>query len=1188
MDVQHNGQDQPSEKEHVNRLIFQKSGGKSMPGTRLKSHSEDGQTAHSAHISDNADEDGKDPQGTRSMHGNSQGPSDNLHVDQDATKDSILGDATPSDLTLGEVTPGGSQETLDSQTSARESYYNSLFQNSEETISMLKRLFSEDMANMEEIVRSFNVDKFADFNGPSPDLNLFEWLPPEPLPDGGKSTCILPTDEHNGTSDILSSCDEITDLFHSSISLERYDYCEFPVSSYVNSTQNDLDFKISNLSSVHETLYASSDITTLTSLEKFLVQLLQPKSFYGGLTPYGRLLAFINLSYLQRHVNQLKALYNHPEMSIIRGVLTSKQEGIITRALSQTDDRGRYDDRGRVDKIRAHDRVKGSRSDHFDSWAPTQKSKYATHYISGIKHQKQRLAVLDSLSSMYKPGGEAHFPRFVCGTIDRNLVSHSETLSIPLEKSDKRNIHLQFEKIEPFEGIEEIWPKTLLLPQVLLEGTRVQVAPLKHGAPMAWREATVASIAAGQVMMNIQSDHKERMYILRNFVPPNVPVMRLEKGYWRLMPRPIDLDTDLYIGSCLSLMESGDCVDVVVTGIFYDEDHSLIAAVKSPSDETLFEREDSGQEYETQLTCACDGHTLRVFEGKCIKRRGLRIRVHCLHDKRDRILDVDKLKGYKLNYDIQAHFDGPHDGYSIQFPSSLWVVPRNLSFLADPVGSRGPPKAGYNWLFKPKYALVMFPFSRSVDVLQDLCRLIPFLHPELNYAALCAGLWSLRSGAKQIAEQREEPTDNNKTETVSYTRSQKAAIRELTTTDVTSEVCSDLVRCPFSLTRRLFGCFPVISLWIALDTFDPESNKMPTIPTNIRVPKLASCSKCGGKVFPRSGMTRLVSPGAEAISTPSLESLSAKNTRSKDPDTANEQENEGVEKEDHSHLFTCNMEKPPAFDSSLVPGEVQVLRNLEKTEEWVKRLQLLAVGRWRITREFNASYSVDDELALSILKSPGQSAVNPKGNNEFLNQLTGLMQGVKRSKDTVIDPELYTCAIETAYEDFGNNVEVALLRGWSVFLRSQNDGWKESCNVVPREKPIIHSSNAYDVYARQVSTTEAVRHGLSKRAAQLELSRAEKRGPMATRKEILTSRRESHVGRPPLHRSESLVTKPSRRPGAPRKAKRARVLEVFDDEDEEEDEDDIRIDDDTDYCEFTDNPPRRRYISFLNWDEDFD
>lgn len=86
---------------------------------------------------------------------------------------------------------------------------------------------------------------------------------------------------------------------------------------------------------------------------------------------------------------------------------------------------------------------------------------------SGIKYNKQRLTIVDTLSSMYKTGGEPHFPRFVCGSVDRSKVVQSETISIPFDKSERHNIHVQFEKFNSTDS--NMWPKLNTLPQTITE-----------------------------------------------------------------------------------------------------------------------------------------------------------------------------------------------------------------------------------------------------------------------------------------------------------------------------------------------------------------------------------------------------------------------------------------------------------------------------------------------------------------------------------------------------------------------------------------------------------------------------------------------------------------------------------------------------------------------------------------------
>eukprot|EP00375_Theileria_parva_P003274 XP_765955.1 hypothetical protein [Theileria parva strain Muguga] len=611
--------------------------------------------------------------------------------------------------------------------------------------------------------------------------------------------------------------------------------------------------------------------------------------------------------------------------------------------------------------------------------------------------------------------------------------------------------------------------------------TFVQVAPLKYGSLMGWKAGTVASISSGQLMIRVPNELKERMYLLRNFIPPNVPVVKLEKGYWRLLPRELDVNTDLYVGSCLSLLnlaENDESIDVVVVNLFFSTENSPIAPIKPPSDETNFyatsdnngntgdrnnnlekKEENNGDVTSNSVesgnadnlkssvgTCRCDGFSLRIFEGKYV---GVpeRILVHSLHDKKEHEVKVSELRGFKLNYDLQSHFDG--SSLNGQFPNGVWVVPRNISFLGNAMLTKDSARPGFAWLFRPELCLMIFPFSRTVDVLQDLCRLIPFLHPELNYLALCAGLWSLRNNP----ELRER-------ESVSYTRSQKAAIRDLTSNDVVNEVCADVLRCPFSLIRRLYACFPVFSLWIALDLYDPENDPDPTIPTDITPIPLTRCEKCGGTNFKKTGITKIVQNKYNNL-LKSITTSSGNNVESADSsvtvksfegnwennsnttntgnakntiDTNNTKDNTN----NRNHNATNNTGSDN--QSNDVNGDfkdmnnsgietIPVLTDLERVEEMVKRFESLANSRWRMTREFTASYSLDDEISM-LTTSPPSTA---RTNSEFILQLAGLMSNVKKGKDVQVDPTMVFKLCQLA-EECTSPTESALLTGWSTCI----------------------------------------------------------------------------------------------------------------------------------------------------------
>ncbi|UKJ87887.1 hypothetical protein MACJ_000328 [Theileria orientalis] len=1148
-------------------------------------------------------------------------------------------------------------------------YYSRVFENSEESLSLLKKMFAATSTS--NAARTCSNELGEDSEDPVMQMDKFEWIPNEP------------------TQDNMGTKEDIKELFENNF---EEDCDGYMLSSYFNNAQMDLDMKLMNLATIHESLYTSSDTATLRTLEKFLLQLLQQKNFYGSLTPFGKLLAFINLSFLKKHITLLDTLYSHPEMSVIRSVLANSR-GQIEKTLNTSAgiDGNKLSSEETINVFtQILNKTNRDKNDAGTS-SNTLKSKQCS---SGYRQNRNRLMVIDTLSGMYKPGGEPHFPRFVCGSIDRSLVLSSETISIPFEKSDKRNVHVQFEKFDDEHC--KAWPNITKLPQNISEGTFVQVAPQKHSSCMAWKGGIVVSISSGQLMIKVPNESKERMYIMRNFVPPNVPIVKLEKGHWRLMPRELDVTRDLYVGSCLSLLDLPDpeeSVDVVVLNMFFSRENTPIAPVKLPSDETNFQHEgttgapennvnDGGarqlnsnrkehapiiadglddiiideilddteasdvetttrKSYETDMRmCSCKGYTLRVFEGRCA---GVpeRILVHNLQDKKEHVLTVADLKGFKLNYDIHAHFDGPTG--NAQFPNSVWVIPRDISFLGDTLATKESQKAGYSWLFKPAYSLVMFPFNRNVDTLQDLFRLIPFLHPELNYLALCAGLWSLRN--------KPEPRGR---EGVSYTRSQKAAIRDLTSNDVVSEVCADLVRCPFSLTRRLYGCLPVISLWITMDLYDPDTDTEPSIPNNIKVPKPTACENCAGLVLSKTGMVKIIGnkytqmlakklakrsrdtatnnpsmetlpqldsestkkgqkegsdmhketsieadvaskpneerkwstdpsfigfddtsggstsfggsssfsglngtsvssngttgtsvcskassgsnasstgvngtdPSVSAGSVASFSGVSAKTytnaitntsdqtgassnvgsgSASRSPDRHKHEDSakESVEKHDGedrsgdsnpedrneestlrkemealSRSLNSNPEESVLgnLDQGLTMDKAQesnlfsaifspdaeydvtpVLIDLERAEEWVKRVQTLANSRWRVTKEFTASYTVDDEFSL-LTTSPTTTANKP--NSDFIIQLAGVMNTIKKGKDTPIDPNLVYKLYQLS-EECSSTTEGALLTGWSSYIfneqKSQMDLLISSNMHNPR--PSINYSN---------------------------------------------------------------------------------------------------------------------------------
>ncbi|GFE53818.1 hypothetical protein BaOVIS_012220 [Babesia ovis] len=1109
--------------------------------------------------------------------------------------------------------------------------YSAYFKEDSETFSQLRALFTKrttthsDSGEVTPPPSTLPTDD-ADF-GLQPVSPILEWLPEEPTQS-----------EQPPESNV-----NVSELFTESNIYTPYDmYGEPYFASDHPDNKGDVNAKVRLLRQVHESLYTTSDVASLGTIEKFMLELLQPASDFGNLSAYGRLLAFINLSALRRHMSQLSALYCHPEMAVVRHVMRYNEEGAIKKALhiSESVANGQMNDKAgyaaiaeliaRLDRKLPIDPEKGSYDNILNVDSPSGSGYSQGGRPRSIKCNRQLLTMLDDLSALYRSGGEAHFPRFVCGTIDRRHVTHDETLSVPFDKGDRRTIHVQFERMDNLPTTS--WPTTTNIPHTLTEGLRVQVLPTKQHTSMYWTVGTIKSVSSGVLMVATDSQAvkepsrsapTDRMYMMRNFVPPNVPLTRLEKAQWRMLPREFEPERDLYIGSCLSVYDAtiGGYVDRVVVNIIYgDAGCCCVAPVKPPNDETLFETslipldssrevknsdsstsdsmtstglsltncqvtntvgvlpdtdsaasEDIAPENEELITdgftngvptghnastdhghtmaaateqtsitnldisvsprelddmairidvspliptCQCNGHTLRVFEGRSSTFGSVgtlqpkRVVLTSLYDRTDVTLDIVSLRAYKLNYDLQSHFDcaataspSGTNSHTMQFQHCVWVVPRHLPFTDIRTDALPKAKIGSKWFFEPERCLMIFPYNKGVDILQEIPRLVSFLHPELNFMALCAGIWSVRAAGRSIGESHQVTNDStsgvdgssSRPEVVSLTRSQKAATRELTFDDIVNEACIGVTRCSISIVRRLFGCTSVISLWMILDGVDVDNLESSEPTLRIHIPEKPNCTTCGGAVYARDGVMKALPADSPVIlpttnlvpragdsdritnvsAPPPMNLLSSEITsdsgayaESLMDACMNSLSNAGMNiQELRNGAQTKGLIDPMANiinskpAQSCAPGAANIqghaesathtrampiFNDLESTEEVIQLLQGLSTCRWRLTREFSASCNGDDDVAAAasrVQHHPLGSTVprNCSGKSEFIAKLAQFLSSTRRARDTRIDVDLYRDAYSTSSEHFNpRSIEAVLLRGWGAFLMGQH------------------------------------------------------------------------------------------------------------------------------------------------------
>ncbi|GIX63922.1 uncharacterized protein BcabD6B2_33570 [Babesia caballi] len=1265
--------------------------------------------------------------------------------------------------------------------------YSDYFQEDSEALSQLRAVFTPEDQHAEEGGTPTRASCALPADpleaGLHPLFPVVDWLPEEPPQE---------TDPAEEDQDAIS-------LFNGVDALSPYDqYGEPFFVSEGPDGPDDINAKMRLLRHVHESLYTSSEMASLSTIEKFILELLQPDNDFGTLNAYGRLLAFVNLSALRRHMSQLAALYLHPEMAVVRHVMRFNEEGSIQKMLhiSESVASGHMTDKAgsaaildlvaRMDRKDVSHYDKGYGSEQATPAEGASRGGGAGHSQVDLKSNRQLLALLDDLACLYRPGGEAHFPRFVCGSIDRKNVDAVETLSIPFDKADRRNVHVQFERLGGPPDAD--WPASTYIPQVVAEGLRVQVAPLKQQASSCWSLGTVTSVSSGVLMVAVDSagakdagraTTSDRMYMMRNFIPPNVPSMRVEKAQWRILPRQVDLDRDIYVGSCLSVFDPavGGFIDRVVVNVLFGEgDECCIAPVKSPKDESLFEVSAPAEGYGAQPngcseshgdrgevaglhastksagsvpeglcalnrgghddstrnrkfqgaggafdkiygtkdgvlgnaavstgprgrvpvnahamgngnpkvaasatvwdgetcakragvelipTCHCKGHTLRMFEGRAATNyagRPRRVILSALNDRRDVTIEVDKLRAYKLNYDLQSHFDclpdpvsagaQPSTGWpATYFQHCVWVVPRYLSFreaMPDPASLS---RVGSHWFFEPERCLLLFPYNKSVDLLQEAPRLVSFLHPELNYTALCAGIWNVRASghgpgdAQQAAVGKAPAAEppQSRAEPLSLTRSQKAATRELTATDIVNEACMGVVRCHSSLVRRLFGCTSVISLWMTLDGLDLNDADASQLTLTIRIPEKPHCARCGGAVYARSDVTKTL-PAARPIRVPPAAGGSAvvatlprllknaatgisalsgtEDAAGKPIDAAVEglmdillgatkEGMQGTSVASRTDQGRVGAATGAGSSSNSVRNEDQnrlgytreqlVFSDLEATEEVIRRLHLLATSRWRVTREFIAAYSTDEDVVLATVRAQQHAPSSPaarhfNGRSEFIHKLAEFLSSVRHSNTVRIDGDLYRGAYSSSSELFNpRSIEAVLLRGWAAFIIGQNKA-RTMQQAQPQVRRYVAEKPQRPGFARRPSAPGPQAHaqapgadvqrgqaaGKADRSATAHSSSHVPAGEVETAQGARGGqlRRSREEKRPKPSRGESPRDGGAVRGAAepekkPRRGPRSLLARMADAE----------------YCEFKDKEVRFKYVSVVKWDEDLE
>ncbi|CCF73447.1 hypothetical protein BMR1_02g01430 [Babesia microti strain RI] len=576
---------------------------------------------------------------------------------------------------------------------------------------------------------------------------------------------------YNEYPGILSSIQDIADLFdldnyHIYHGIDNISYLTYSTDANRTGIDSKLEF-------IYEVLNSNGSNMTLSKLEGFLRILTTDDNPIGTLTPYGSLMAHTCLRFLKSYIRTDNKGNSHDPDTFIYSIEGKKGKSKLSKQgiTNENETTTVSSDFRRIamfnfelyskqlmDTIHSQDKSIAINKRKFDDLTSnyTKSESVSIDSMSAISDStdkravssqtlkiiKQGSAYLQDFISKYRIGFEPHFPRIVCGSIDRSLVTNQASITVPIDKSG-RSVHIAFEALSDSYGMS-VWPELNQLPNSLQLGTKIQIAWHKTPGNMRWYIGTIVQSTASQYSVQVylgKNEYKTRYCTMKYFVPPNVPVVKPDNTWWRLVPREINLSTDLYVGSCVSLYDiisNFESIDCVICNVYYSNDNSPNGPIKGPNEE-IYKSDKSSSGFKIQLNCACHGPTRRIRQG-VLTTGVVRVHIYCMSHKIDKIIPIDSIRGYKLNYDLHAHFDGQPDyGPLMQSTTWTWVIPR---LVIAPDNKYDDEKY---WTSNPKYSLLIFPYHRNMEYIISATKLIAILHPELNVTSLYNnGEWFVR------------------------------------------------------------------------------------------------------------------------------------------------------------------------------------------------------------------------------------------------------------------------------------------------------------------------------------------------------------------------------------------------------------------------------------------------------------
>nr|BAN65897.1 hypothetical protein [Babesia bovis] len=266
-----------------------------------------------------------------------------------------------------------------------------------------------------------------------------------------------------------------------------------------------------------------------------------------------------------------------------------------------------------------------------------------------------------------------------------------------------------------------------------------------------------------------------------------------------------------------------------------------------------------------------------------------------------------------------------------------------------------------------------------------------------------------------------------------------------------------------------------------------------------------------------------------------------------------------------------------------------VFSDLESTEGVIKLFQGLAKCRWRLIREFSASWNCDDDVSFSCPRSshpPLTNAIPRNGGVKggFINKLAQFLTSTRRARETTIDMDLYHDAYSSSREHFDpRSIEEVLLRGWCAFLvgkPSPSVPSPTAATQIPKSTPLPVTKggtspgkgedwiSCFDILGQHDLLAGKFMSHVSDDDLEAFAFAPGGHRRKGSEKRPRNSRGESPVGVRSANVDQRRVgVEPSRKPRRPSKTLIGRIT-------------------DTEYCEFKDKQVRYKFVSVVKWDED--